>query len=116
MSNIRSIYRRRFLRTYLLGGSGGLLVGGMPVGVFAQHHNTLSEDDPLARSLGYRHDARQVDTTAFPKRSGRQGESQYCFNCSLYRGDVGEQFGPCSIFQNKLVAGKGWCNAWVATS
>jgi len=72
----------------------------------------LSEDDPTAIALGYKHDANAVDTARFPKRAGVEGSKQLCSNCKLYV-DQGDGWGTCSIFQGKLVAGPGWCNAWI---
>ena len=34
-------------------------------------------------------------------------------NCQLYVGEADAETAPCSIFQNRLVRGAGWCNAWV---
>lgn len=74
----------------------------------------VSEDDPTAVALGYLHDAKEVDTAKWPKRAGAEGAKQFCNNCALYVGG-GDSWGGCSIFQNRLVAGEGWCNGWVAT-
>ncbi|MCX2980880.1 hypothetical protein EYC98_08380 [Halieaceae bacterium IMCC14734] len=73
----------------------------------------VSEDEATAVALGYLHDATQVDTNKWPKRAGAEGAKQLCNNCALYV-DQGDGWGGCSIFQNRLVAGEGWCNAWVA--
>ena len=43
----------------------------------------LSEDDPIAIALGYKADAAQVDTSAYPKRAGTDGANQFCDNCAL---------------------------------
>jgi hypothetical protein len=77
----------------------------------AQDAEKLSEDDPTAVALGYKHDASEVDTTAYPKRAGEAGANQYCRTCALYAG--GEEWGACPIFANKLVNAEGWCNSWV---
>ena len=66
----------------------------------------VSESDSNAQALNYVHDATQSD-----KRSDM---SQTCENCQLYAKVEGEDWAPCALFQNKLVAGKGWCSAWVA--
>ncbi len=72
----------------------------------------VGEDDPTAIALGYLHDASKVDTNKWPKRAGSEGAKQFCNNCALYV-EQGDGWGGCSIFQNRLVAGEGWCNAWV---
>ena len=68
----------------------------------------LSEDDPAARALGYRHATSDVDQAAFP----RHELDQKCSNCALYTGGGGDQWGGCDIFPGKLVNADGWCNAW----
>lgn len=71
----------------------------------------LSEKDPMAVSLGYKDDAKKVDTKKFPKRAGPEGEKQLCDNCMFYT-EVDKKKGKCQIFPGKTVAAKGWCNTW----
>ena len=66
----------------------------------------LDETDPMAQTLGYKHDAAAVDREKFPKMA----DGNNCANCSLYGGG---DWGPCTIFPGKLVKAEGWCNAWV---
>jgi len=69
----------------------------------------LEETDRAAVSLGYKHDAAQVDRAKFPSYvAGRN-----CANCQLFQGKAGEQWGACPAVGNKLVNAKGWCVAWV---
>jgi hypothetical protein len=82
----------------------------------AQAGEKVDEGEPAAVGLGYRHDATQVDTAAFPKRAGAQGARQFCQNCALFEGEASDGWAPCSMFQGQLVAGTGWCNAWVSRS
>lgn len=82
----------------------------------AQPAEKADEEEAVAKSLGYRHDASQVDATAFPKRAMAQGAGQFCNNCALFEGEPGNRWAPCSVFQDRQVAGKGWCNAWVSRS
>ena len=98
--------RRRFLKA-----SCGALVGLAAINIKVYAGDKVPEDDPTAMALGYKEDASQVDTGKYPKRAGEDGAKQFCDNCALYAGDG--EWAPCSIFQNRLVAGKGWCNAWV---
>ena len=75
----------------------------------------LKESDPIAIALGYKKDATSVDTTTYPKRAGATGATQFCNNCALY--SVGENgLGGCTAIPGKLVAGAGWCNAWIPMS
>ena len=66
----------------------------------------VDENDQVAKSLNYKHDANAVTDA---KRSA----DQFCYNCQLYQGQESEEWAACAIFQNKLVAGKGWCSAWI---
>jgi hypothetical protein len=78
--------------------------------VWAAEKITL--DNPMAKALGYVHDASATDVAKFPKRAGAEGAKQFCDNCSQYV-VTEEGWGTCAIFPNLLVAGKGWCNVWV---
>lgn len=69
----------------------------------------LEETDPIAVSLGYRHDASKADAKKFPAFApGRN-----CANCQLYQGKAGEAWGACGAVGGKLVNANGWCVAWV---
>lgn len=68
----------------------------------------LSESDPQATSLGYRHEAADVDKTRFP----RYESGQLCSNCALYLGGAEDEWAGCSIFPGKAVKGTGWCNVY----
>lgn len=72
----------------------------------------VKEDDPLAASLGYKHEASAVDTAKYPKRAGAEGAKQFCHNCQFYtaRGDSG--WGDCTILRGGVVKAEGWCNSW----
>jgi hypothetical protein len=69
----------------------------------------LDPKDPQAVALGYVDDAAKVDKSRYPKFD----PSQRCATCQLYAGAAGSASGPCPIYQNKLVAAKGWCSTWV---
>ncbi len=95
-----------------------LAAAGAIIATSALPHSALAadkvtEDDPTAVALGYLHDASAVDTAKWAKRAGPEGAKQFCNNCALYQGGA-EEWGACSIFQGRLVAGAGWCNAWIA--
>ena len=104
--------RRKFFGSFLTAVTGAFLFRYL----WAQPEQRVDEGEAAAISLGYRQDATQVDTKAFPKRAGTQGARQFCENCALYEGDPGDRLAPCSVFQGRLVSGKGWCNAWVSRS
>jgi len=98
-------------RRFILQTTAGALTGLASSAALATETH-LAEDEPIAVALGYKIDATQVDTATYPKRAGAQGAQQFCRNCSLYR-DRGNDVGTCSAIPGKLVAGPGWCNAWV---
>lgn len=69
----------------------------------------IDEKDPQAVALGYRHDTNQVDKAKHP----RHAASQRCDNCQLYQGKASDAWAGCPLFGTRLVAGPGWCTAWV---
>ena len=92
-----------------------LIVASGTAPILAQADLNLPElaiTEPIAIALGYQADASLVDTRKFPKRAAPQGSTQYCDNCTLYK-EVRAGFGTCTAIKGRLVAGKGWCNAWV---
>lgn len=76
--------------------------------VHAEDLPPISEDDPVAVSLKYVHDA--------PKAADRSNAEAFCSNCQLYTGEADSEWGPCSIFPGKSVNANGWCAAWVIKS
>jgi hypothetical protein len=112
MKNVKMINRRNFLKLGAQAGGGALVLSAIPVQLLAG--DEVSADEPLAQAMGYAPDAATVDTAKFPKRAGEAGANQFCHNCALYAGAADAATAPCSIFQNRLVNGNGWCNAWVA--
>ncbi|SAK44121.1 high potential iron-sulfur protein [Caballeronia pedi] len=68
----------------------------------------LSESDPAAAAVGYKEDAAKIDKTKYPNFAADQN----CANCSLYQGKSSDAWGGCTLFNGKLVAGKGWCASW----
>ena len=110
MKNAKLINRRNFLKL----GGGAVALTAIPIKLVAA--DEVSADEPLAQAMGYVLDAATVDTAKFPKRAGDAGSKQFCNNCALYAGEADDETAPCSIFQNRLVKGAGWCNAWVAKS
>lgn len=112
MKTNKMMDRRGFLKIGMQAGGGMLALSAIPVQLLAD--DQVTEDEALAQAMGYKLDASTVDTAKFPKRAGDAGATQFCNNCALFAGEADAEFAPCSIFQNRLVAGKGWCNAWVA--
>jgi hypothetical protein len=44
-------------------------------------------------------------------KSKRPDKTQMCSKCMFYTA-AGKKEGKCQIFQNRLVAAKGWCTSW----
>jgi hypothetical protein len=108
------IDRRGFLKMGVKAGGSVLALSAIPIHLLAQ--DQVTEDEALAQAMGYVLDASKTDTAKFPKRAGEAGAKQFCNNCALFAGAADAEFAPCSIFQNRPVAGAGWCNAWVMKS
>ena len=71
----------------------------------------VDENDPVASSLGYKHDAAKVDTAKWTKKAGPGGDKQLCENCQFYTSKTAD-WGECQIIRSGLVAKGGWCNSW----
>lgn len=67
----------------------------------------VTEDDPIAVGLKYKHDATQA---ARMDKAGVAADQQFCKNCSFAQGE-GDWVG-CAIFPGKAVNANGWCTAW----
>ena len=114
MKSKQLINRRNFLKLGMTAGGSAIALTAIPITLVAA--DEVTEDEPLAQAMGYSADASTVDTAKFPKRAGEAGAQQFCNNCALFAGEADAETAPCSIFQNRLVRGAGWCNAWVAKS
>ena len=67
-------------------------------------------DDPTAKALKYVEDASLASGRV--DKMGVAGADQLCSNCRFYS-QPNDGWGPCALFQNRLVAGNGWCTGWV---
>jgi hypothetical protein len=67
-------------------------------------------DEPLAKSLGYKENASEVDKAKFPTYKA----GQICANCRFFQGEAGNNYGACQIFSGKLVTSNGWCSSYNA--
>jgi hypothetical protein len=98
--------RRDFLKQGSLAViSLAMLARTLPSSAQAKPLPRLSESDPLAVKLGYRHDATKVDKKKFANWQPRKD----CDDCLHYEGRKGQAWGPCTIFPGKAVNAKGWC-------
>jgi hypothetical protein len=71
----------------------------------------VTEDDPIALGLKYKHDATQAGRI---DKAGVPADQQFCNNCSFHTG-TGDWV-ACSIFPGKAVNAMGWCTAWAPTA
>lgn len=79
------------------------IVGSAPAAELPQ----VSEEDPIAAGLKYRHNAARA------KRADKDGvaaDQQFCNRCQFSAGE-GDWL-PCKIFPGKVVNARGWCSAW----
>ena len=95
--------RRRFIE--LVPVAGTALLWSHTASAQTSH---LEENDPHALVLGYVADAARADAKKFPKFV----PGAICGGCEFYLAKPSEPWGPCTIFPRKLVAAKGWCDAF----
>lgn len=103
MSNIA---RRKFLQLSAIAVAGGIAFPGREAQAEDLPH--LSEDDPTAVGLKYKHDATAID----PASRLRTDAVQNCANCQFIQGADGAAWRPCQLIPGKAVAAAGWCSAW----
>lgn len=102
--------RRKFIQLSVAAAAGGLV--SVDRSAFASDLPQLSEDDPMAASMKYTHDASTVDAASRPNPA----EIQNCANCALVQGNDGDTWRPCQIFPGKAVNANGWCAVWAPKS
>jgi hypothetical protein len=102
-SRLSLLSRRRFVKS---AGAATMAVGFGTSTLSAEELPRVNENDPTAKALNYVHDARTVD-------AAKRFSDRYCNNCALYAGNADDEWAKCSIFPGKVVAGRGWCSAWV---
>ncbi|MEL7186604.1 MAG: high-potential iron-sulfur protein [Pseudomonadota bacterium] len=103
-SRLSLFTRRRFVKS---AGAATVAIGFGPSALADEELPRVNEDGPIAKALNYVHDARTVD-------AAKRFSDRYCNNCALYEGGTDDEWAKCSIFPGKVVAGAGWCSAWVA--
>ena len=100
------IARRKFIQLSAVAAAGCLVRAGDDAR--AQGMPRIEENDPVAKSLKYTHDANSVD----PAQRANAAEVQNCANCALVQGNDGDEWRPCQIFPGKLIKSTGWCSVW----
>lgn len=107
---MKSIERRKFIKVSIAAVAGGLVTGSRLT--HASDLPKLSEDDAMAKSMKYTHDASTVDASTRPNPAA----DQTCANCALIQGNDGDAWRPCQIFPGKAVSASGWCSVWAPKS
>ena len=98
-------------RTFLKGVAASALIPVVSISPLANAATKVPLDDPAAKALKYVEDASQATRA---DKMGVSGTDQLCSNCRFYVADATETgWGACALFQNRLVAGPGWCAGWV---
>ncbi len=101
--------RRTFIKTTAKLG----LIPLLPVSMLSRGDDAkkITTDDPVAKALRYIEDATQA---ARSDKMGVIAADQLCSNCQFYTVSTSDAaLGPCTLFQNGLVVGAGWCAGWV---
>lgn len=107
---MKRLARRKFIQISAAAAAGCIVSPIRPT--FATELPQLSEDDPMAKSMKYTHDASSVD----PANRTNPAAVQNCANCALAQGGDGEPWLPCQIFPGKVVNANGWCSVWAPKS
>jgi hypothetical protein len=99
--------------------------GGAPASATAQADATpaaggetltlVSETDPLATGLNYKHDKANVPANLQQEKTGVAFAQQNCSNCMFYKtaGQLdGAEVGSCQVITTGKVKAGGWCSSW----
>jgi hypothetical protein len=92
---------RRVFTLRVVAGTSVLGTGSL----LAQTKGPVTEDDPYAKSMGFRLNTANVDQVKYP----RHEVTQKCSACQLFSGKEGEPTGPCSFYGGRIVPIDGWC-------
>jgi hypothetical protein len=103
---VRQIPRRKFIQLSAAAAAGCIVAAGRTS--YASELPHISEDDPMAQSMKYTHDASSVDAAS----RANPAADQTCANCALAQGSDGDEWRPCQIFPGKTVNANGWCSVW----
>lgn len=102
--------RRKFIQLSAVAAATGFATLGRAS--YASELPQLPEDDAMAMSMKYTHDASTVDAAT----RTNPATDQTCANCALVQGNDGDAWRPCQIFPGKVVNAKGWCTVWAPKS
>lgn len=71
----------------------------------------VSEDDSVAKALGYKHDVNKIDYAKYPQRKAPAAKNQFCESCMFFT-KVDAKWGNCQIIPSGLVSTMGWCMSY----
>jgi len=97
--------QRRIFMIHTVLAAGGLTCAGISRAAAKK----VDENEPKAKSLGYRHDTTQVDRAKFPKHS----PSEKCNSCMAWLGKPSDTWAECDLMADRSVAAPGWCSSYV---
>ncbi len=100
------IARRTFMQLSAAATAGAFLHTSRDAS--AQDMPQADPESDASKALKYTHDASTVD----PADRLQPAEDQTCANCMLIQGNEGDEWRPCPLFPNQVVAAAGWCSAW----
>ncbi|NBW81525.1 hypothetical protein EBR21_07205 [bacterium] len=75
----------------------------------------VSETDPLATGLNYKHDKANVPANLQQEKTGVAFAQQNCAACMFYKtaGQLdGSEVGSCQVITTGKVKAGGWCSSW----
>lgn len=113
-----SSQRRQLLKVGTLGLLGAVVASRViaPESAFAQAPQDVKESDGNAKALCYHDDVTKVDAKKCPKITTDKTKNAHCYNCMFYMTKEADptktEKAPCTIFANKNVKAKGWCQSW----
>ncbi|MFT7218479.1 MAG: hypothetical protein ACI8Z1_000088 [Candidatus Azotimanducaceae bacterium] len=99
-------------RNVLKFAAGAALIPLLPGSVYAA--DKVPTSDPTALALRYVEDT--AEAVGKTDKMGVAAADQRCDNCRFYVASAEAGWGPCALFQNRLVAGPGWCAGWVPSA
>jgi len=115
MSANKKITRRRLLQTAAV--FAPIAMTGCATAGRDGVHDVLPDNDPLvrttdpvARSLAYYSDTR--DVAADDPLAATHSVKQTCSNCVHSRDSIGSRRLECPMFPGRSVSKEGWCSIW----
>jgi len=71
----------------------------------------VSEWDNTAKAVGFHHDAKRTNFSAFPDRKKPSAQNQFCKTCLEYT-PLNKSWGRCKVVTAGVVSAQGWCGSW----